>query len=81
MGGVTRILFSLHSCSSGFETDCEQELVEAGEDASIEAVELGTAGVVQLGISIERAEQTGSQGSINTFKKFEEHQADGVALR
>jgi len=26
---VTRILFSFHGCSSGFETNCEYELVEA----------------------------------------------------
>jgi hypothetical protein len=71
----------LLKCSSGFEANCEQEFVEAGEEASIKAVELGTAGVAQLGIGAEWAEQTGSQGSINTFKKFKEHQTDGVALR
>ena len=40
-----------HSCLlSGFETDRFQELVEAGDNAGIEAIELGSAGVWQFSI-------------------------------
>jgi len=57
-----------------------QEFIEAGKDASVEAVQLGAVGVVQLATSAEGSKQTGSQGSINTFERFKEQQADGVAL-
>ena len=80
MGAKTGILFSFHSCSSGFETNSLQEFIEAGEDASVEAVKLGAVGVVQLAISAEWSKQTGSQRSIDAFKEFEEDHADGVAL-
>jgi hypothetical protein len=74
------ILFSFHSCPSDFETDREQELVKTGDDASVEAVELGTAGIVQLCIGAESAEDSGSQRSIDAFKKLQEHHADGVTV-
>ena len=57
-----------------------QKVVETGGDASVEAIELGAAGVAQLGIGTDWTEQTGSQRSVNTFKEFKEYQADGVAL-
>jgi hypothetical protein len=38
---------------SGFETDGLQELVEGGDSASIEAIELGSAGVWQVSIGAE----------------------------
>jgi hypothetical protein len=74
------VLIFIHSLGGFFETDSLQELVEAGGNASVEAVELGAAGVAQLGIGTEWTEQTGGQRSVDTFKKFKEHQADGVAL-
>ena len=74
------VLIFIHSLGGFFETDSLQELVEAGGNASVETVELGAAGVAQLGIGTEWTEQTGGQRSVDTFKKFKEHQADGVAL-
>ena len=65
---------------SGFETDGEQELVEAGDDARIEPVKLGTVGVVQIFVCAEWAQHSGSQRSINAFKKLREYQTNGVAL-
>ena len=47
------VLVFKQSLSSFFEADSLQKAVEAGDDASVEAVELGAAGVGQLGIGPE----------------------------
>jgi hypothetical protein len=41
---------------------------------------LGTADILQLCIGAEWAQDSGSQRSIDAFKKFQEQQADGVTM-
>ena len=58
-----------------------QEFVEAGNDASIQAVELRAAEFVHLGIRAEWPEQTGGERRIDAFEELEEEQTYRVSLR
>jgi hypothetical protein len=55
-------------------------LIGAGDHARIEPGKLGTADILQLCIGAEWAQDSGSQRSIDAFKKFQEQQADGVPM-
>ena len=72
---ANNVLVLIQSLGGFFEADSLQKVVETGGDASVEAIELGAAGVAQLGIGTEWTEQTSGQRSVNTFKKFQEYQS------
>ena len=55
-------------------------MVEIVYDFLIEAVQLGSFVVVELGVRPVRLKQTGGERRINALEEFEEYKANGVAL-
>ena len=57
------------------------EFVEIVDDALIEAIELGAAFTLELGVGLYGRQEAGGQRGVDAFEKLEEDEADRVAGR
>jgi hypothetical protein len=67
--------------SSGFEADGANQTVEVVGDLLIEAIELRSLVRLKTGVRGDRSEQAGGQRRIDALEKFQEDEANRVAVR
>jgi hypothetical protein len=67
--------------SSGFEADGANQAVEVIDDFLRETIELRSLVRFEAGICVDGSEQTGGQRRIDALEKFQEDEANRVAVR